>query len=274
MSFDKRPQQIAFLLNKTEFDLAFVEHKGVVYYSYYPKKLLAPSSAVVKLLQGLFDQNIDQSFFILRNRIFTTTSLTEMCKGMIKVVAKRVTENLAPADHKLNLEVVFQEIAASETCASVKHLNQENARPLAEIQSFFDEIPISTPTEYLKLALKLSQKVERGSILHEFDRSIAAILVSPENKVLSYGLNSNSKNKTLHAEINLLQRYYREHNKQIPPGSTLYCTHKPCKMCAGMIYHWSQDPMSLKIYYSIEEMGGLSKYTVLDKYALNIHLQP
>lgn len=272
MFLDARSQQIAFLLNKHEFDLAFVEHQGVVYYSHYPKNYLAPSSAVVKLLQGLFDQTVDQSFFILRNRIFTTAALTEMCKGMIKVVAKRVTEQLAPLDHKLILDVNFNEIAASEICASVKYLNQENALSLSEIHRVAAEIPFKNPVEYMKFALRLSQKIQRGKILHDHDRAIAAILVNSEGEILSYGLNSNSKNKTLHAEVNLLQRYYREEKKQIPTGAALYSTHKPCKMCAGMIYHWCEDPQAVNSYYCVEEKGGLSKSTVLDQYQLNKHL--
>ncbi|MGZ3771208.1 MAG: Bd3614 family nucleic acid deaminase, partial [Bdellovibrio sp.] len=72
------------------YHVAFVEHNNTIYYSFYPRNCEAPSSAIVKLLQGVFDKFLDQSFFILRNRIYTTAALSEMCRGMVKVVAKRV----------------------------------------------------------------------------------------------------------------------------------------------------------------------------------------
>jgi tRNA(Arg) A34 adenosine deaminase TadA len=115
--------------------------------------------------------------------------------------------------------------------------------------------------------------VPRGDVLHDYDRDIAAILVDAEGKLLSYGVNSNSKNKTLHAEVNLIQRYFKETGRKIPLGAVLYSTHKPCKMCAGMIYHWSENPDVLQVYYNIDEQGGLSKTTILDEKELNWRLK-
>lgn len=275
MLAEKRAEHIAFLLLKSGLELqhwglAFVEHKGVIYYSYYPAQKSSPSSAVVKLLQGLFDRFVDQSFFILRQRIYTTSRLTEMCRGMIKVVAKRATEGIVPFNHALDLSFEFCEVGtAMEVLASVQLLNNENLMSLSAVQKWVAEALPNSKSEFLELASKLAERVPKGEILHDHDRGIAALLVDKKNRLLGYGINSNSKNKTLHAEVNLIQRLFLEQGYKIPEGSVLYSTHKPCKMCAGMIYHWSKEPSSIQVYYSHEEKGVLSRQTVLDRYGLN-----
>lgn len=275
MLAEKRAEHIAFLLNQPERDLAFVEHKGVLYYALFPQNTSAPSSATVKLLQGLFDQFVDHSFFILRQRIFVTSSLTEMCRGMVKVVGKRISEDIVPKDHGLNLNLRFEQVGTpEEILIPVRHLNSENQNPLRDIQEWIATNTAVTSVDLLDLAGRLAKRVPRGTILHDFDRDIAALLLDSSGKVLSYGINSNSKNKTLHAEVNLLQRLFREFKSKIPKGAVLYSTHKPCKMCAGMIYHWSEDPLSVKVYYSVEETGALSRHTVLDRLQLNKQLLP
>ncbi|MGZ3744742.1 MAG: Bd3614 family nucleic acid deaminase, partial [Pseudobdellovibrionaceae bacterium] len=75
--------------------------------------------------------------------------------------------------------------------------------------------------------------------------------------------NSSSKNKTLHAEVNAVQRLFRDSQKKLPIGAKLYTTRKPCKMCAGMIHDWSEDPASLEIYYLEEDKS--SRNSVLER---------
>ncbi len=274
MSAEKRARHLAFLLNKDSFEVAFVEFKGRVYFSYFPKQAVAPSSAVVKLLQGLFDRHIDHSFFILRQRIFTTAPLSEMCKGMIKVVAKRASgEIVGEPDPEFTETLEFIEIDSAERVLSdVAHLNSENQMPLASVKAWLKKLGPDSDEKLLQAAHDLSQQVPRGEVLHDYDRNIAALLISKNGEVLSYGVNSNSKNKTLHAEVNLIHRYFREQGDKIPEGAVLYSTHKPCKMCAGMIYDWIGDSKSVRVYYSVEETGGLSAQTVLDLTGLNQQL--
>jgi tRNA(Arg) A34 adenosine deaminase TadA len=275
MSAEKRARHLAFLLNKDTFQVAFVEFKGKVYFSHFPKASVAPSSAVVKLLQGLFDLHIDHSFFILRQRIFTTAVLSEMCKGMIKVVAKRASGELVPEqDSEFKESLEFIEIdSADRELSAVTHLNSENKMPLDKVNCWLRGVDANSDLKLLQAAHELSKQVPRGDIRHDYDRNIAALLISRQGEVLSYGVNSNSKNKTLHAEVNLVQRYFREHGSKIPEGSILYSTHKPCKMCAGMIYDWMEKSKNTKVYYSVEESGGLSSQTVLDRCGLNQQLR-
>lgn len=268
MSEESRASHIAFLLASSEEEVAFVEHKGVLYYARYSKSDTGPSSAVVKLLQGLFEQFIDHSFFILRNRIFTTAHLTEMDKGMIKVVAKRATGDISRIqDENLSMPQAI-EIARANLRTEQEHLNESNKIELTQIMPLLPQTG-ALPTEYLQAAQDLAQKVPRGEILHDYDRGIAAFMIAPNGHLLAYGVNSNSKNKTLHAEVNMVQRFFRETGQKIPTGTQIYSTHKPCKMCAGMIYDWAEEPSSLKVFYGVEETGRLSTATVLDQHGLN-----
>lgn len=271
MLAEKRAEHIAFLLVQAGTDVAFVEHEGTIYYARCSQgKKHLPSSSVVKLLQGLFEQFVDHSFFILRQRIYTTAHLTEMCRGMVKVVAKRVTAQIFPYDHQVPVLNPMIEVGAGADLLPVsRYLNAENQLSLAEIHQWISEQKPASEHAFLQNVTKLAQRVPRGQVLHDFDRDIAAVLVDKAGTLLGYGVNSNSRNKTLHAEVNLIQRFYRENGQGIPEDTILYSTHKPCKMCAGMIYHSSVNPHSIKVYYSIKEEGGLSRQTVLDHWNLN-----
>jgi tRNA(Arg) A34 adenosine deaminase TadA len=267
----KTVEDIALRLHKSSFDLAFVEHRGVIYFAHFPQNFKAPSSAVVKLLQGLFDRFIDHSFFILRNRIYTTAVLGEMDKGMVKVVAKRITEAVVPAETlSTDLAFEFREVIEAEKIfVSSEHLNAENKFDLSVVKAIIADAEAQSPLQYLYATQNLARQIPRGDVLHDYDRDIAAILVSAEGELLSYGLNSNSKNKTLHAEVNLIQRYFKDHHQALPAGAVLISTHKPCKMCAGMIYDACLEPQGLQVYYGVEEEGGLSRTTVLDRLKMN-----
>lgn len=67
--------------------------------------------------------------------------------------------------------------------------------------------------------------------------NIGAVLVSPEDEVLSHGLNANAStgNGTQHAEVRAIQSYLQASRSYFADGSTVYTTLEPCAMCAGMM---------------------------------------
>ena len=268
---EKNIQHFAYLLSLPGQEVAFVEHKGILYYaqSAIPRK--GPSSAVVILLQNIFDQFIDHSFFILRNRIYTTGILSEMDRGMIKVVGKRVTDQVPAVNHGISELPHFQNVGLVNS-ADTPHLSPMNRWSHAEVEKYLPRKSDAAAKEFLQAAFSLAQVVPRGDVLHDYDRGIAALMLSADGQLLGFGLNSNSKNKTLHAEVNMVQRYFRETGSLIPQGTRIYSTHKPCKMCAGMIFDGSADPQSVQVFYGIEEVGRLSVQTVLDLHGLNKQL--
>jgi tRNA(Arg) A34 adenosine deaminase TadA len=265
MEIEARLQQIVHSLKPAGWEIAFVEHEGKLYYALDDCQA-APSTALVKLLQGLFDQLVDHSFFILRNRIYTSAKLTEMCRGMVKVVAKRATESVIGFDHGLGLRIQRIQIGTGQKLFQ-SHLANADVAKVANLD--FLETTISP----LAKAWKLAALTPRGEIFHNYDRGIAALLMDHQDKVLDWALNSNSKNKTLHAEVNLIQKYFRRTGHKVPKGSKIYSTHKPCRMCAGMIHHWSEEREAAFVFYGIEESGGLSRNTVLDQAHLNQRIE-
>jgi len=263
MSDEHFAQQKAHHLARPGYEVAFVSHQGRLFYSYFPCGALAPSSAVVKLLQGLFDRYQDHSFFILRNRIYTTAPAQAMCQGMVKIVAKRLHGSLAACDHGVPLTEEKVLVGREGLLAEEIFQNQE-------LQPSPQKVQEARKASMLAWLRGIAGMNARGEVLHDYHRDIACLLTDAAGEVLACGLNSNSKNKTLHAEVNLVQRYFKEQGRKLPRGAKLYTTRKPCKMCAGMIHDWSEEPSSLEIHYAEDDRS--SRSTVLDGLAQWIRL--
>lgn len=68
--------------------------------------------------------------------------------------------------------------------------------------------------------------------------NIGCVLVSADNQILAWGVNTLGNQPTFHAEtkcIWMFQRLYR--GQLIPAGATLYTTLQSCLMCSGTIKH-------------------------------------
>ncbi|HRO68256.1 MAG TPA: Bd3614 family nucleic acid deaminase, partial [Pseudobdellovibrionaceae bacterium] len=183
--------------------------------------------------------------------------------GMVKVAGQRATDRLAAVDHGLELPLRLEEAGPSdELLYPAKSLSPENFLGVSEIAKCLEG---PSPSRILDGVEGLTGFVERRPELHDSHRRIAAVLAGANGEFLGYGINSNAENKTLHAEVNLVQSFFRAVGSKLPKGAVLYSTHKPCKMCAGMLHDWSEDPKSLTVFYRHEEKGGLSRHTVLDR---------
>ena len=94
------------------------------------------------------------------------------------------------------------------------------------------------------------QSAEQGEFRRGYN--IAAVLVSPEGKILAKELNSviALQDCTQHAEMRLIQRYLAEHRCFNLRGCSVYTTLEPCAMCtatmgmAGIdhVYYGQSDP--------------------------------
>ncbi|MCX7978366.1 MAG: Bd3614 family nucleic acid deaminase [Bdellovibrionaceae bacterium] len=237
--------------NPELWDFAAVFAHGRLFYSIHLRAKSVPSSALIKLLQGLFDRYKDESFFILRNRIWLTRQPTIAELGMLKVVAKRFSV-ISPESSQLE-EIQAERVGEPD----------EDLYPCRELSPIHErEDLLLYPAEVL--LDKLRNHNPRGEILHDYHRPIAAVM-SMKDQTLAFGVNCSAVNKTLHAEVNLVQSWYRRTGKKIPPGAKIMVTHKPCKMCAGLIYDWSEEPLSIQVHYFHEEAGSLSRNTILDR---------
>jgi tRNA(Arg) A34 adenosine deaminase TadA len=105
--------------------------------------------------------------------------------------------------------------------------------------------------------------------------NVAAILVGPDGRIVSYGVNQSYMNFTCHAEVNALQGCLRN-GIAIPAQSILYTTLQPCCMCAGMMdvcmpqgrviysvndihYNGPSDHMKYTTTTPMSELGSVGK---------------
>lgn len=238
---------------KDSAQVAWIEHKGVVYFSLHEPKDNEPQTVVTKLIQFLFEEFVDHSFFILRERIWTTGPVTPMCDGMVKLAAKRITGNILPEAGELsNFE--WRQVAGLEDPLLA---SQYVERPSVHLPSH-----LSSPKEISEALEQLKKAVARGQVLHDFNRTISAILVDKEGLILDWTVNSNSKNKTLHAEVLLMQRYFSKHQSALPNGAKVYVSLKPCKMCSAMLAEMMVDGDA--VYFVEDDPGPLAKKTELE----------
>lgn len=262
-------------INPTGPHWAFVQNKNKIYYAHCELTEGKPFTPVTKLLQNFFDNYLDQSFFTLRNRIFCNYKPTALCTGMTKVVAKRISPLLEYSNLPLQnvANTFFNQNPSQEPLEFIK-IEGPHSGPflrdeqLALLPPNIEELlnqPVNSVKHILKLLEALSSSIPRGEILHDYHRPISALIVDPQNKILSYGIHSGAQNKTLHAEVNAIQKLFNNNQSRIPKGSTIYVSHKPCKMCAAMIWRMAEDIQTCRIFFKEIELGGLSKTTILDE---------
>ena len=247
--------EIAFQLTRPSApcEVAFLQDGPRILYVRTPMGSPACFSAPVLLLQAIHDAFPSRARAITRARIFTTVRASSAARGMVQVAGKRMTDKIQPWVG-LGIEIP----------------------PLVEMQPttpgpFWPELPAQLQnrfhpenTSLSALCEELSECVHRDEKLYQSDRPVAALLVSREQKLLGWAPNSNSKNRTLHAEVNLIQGYQARTGQGLPPGSTVYTSLKPCKMCAGMIWDAAQDVSSLRVVYGQHDPGTKAQNTVLD----------
>lgn len=255
------------VLTAANQDFACVFHQGKGFVCYLPKPGPVAWTATFKLVQNIFEEFKDHSFFILRNRIFTSTAENELDRGLVKVTAKRIRFSVSENDQ----ELVGLWNQTSEVIEIGRDQSEFHSRYKASV-IFPDEEKIVSYAEGFNFLNRVIQSNQpqgfEALALHDRNRNVGAMLLSPKRQVLAYALNSSSINKTLHAEINLIQEFVRTRGL-VPLGCTLLVTHKPCKMCSGAIFSAAESPQQLKVFYQIEERGTHSTSTVLDRFQIN-----
>jgi len=241
--------------------VAFLEWEGTIYFAHHREGDPAPTSAVVKLVQGIYELVPDRAHRILRRRIFSTAEPTPMCTGTVKVAARRLTAPVRATARGLHVDVRFVDVTEASSGA---------LRPARGAPSFAagpPELPGPPPrshADFMRLALRLASEVRRDEAnLYRSPRPVASLLVSSGGDILATATNTNGWNRTLHAEVNLVQGHYARSGAGLPPGARIYTTRKPCKMCAGLIWCGASDLRSLTVYYGEEDRGRAARQTVL-----------
>ncbi len=254
---------------------AFLIHQGVVFFAgYRPVDCFAgdwpaegrPTSAVLKLLQGIFDRHRDHSFFLLRSRIYLSDPPGPMEKGFIDLVAKRFSVVEGEAVGRLEGPLEWREVVPLEDeyyetqlPTSTGQLTQRSLRTEEEIVAALGELEAQIP---------------RGDVLHDYSRPIGAILTRGEGEVVGHALHSGAINKTRHAEIDLIQGLFRAgFTPRKDERYTLYVSLKPCRMCAGT---WAEvfTGFDLQVRYLRDDPGTKARGTELEARGLIRPLGP
>jgi tRNA(Arg) A34 adenosine deaminase TadA len=222
----------------------------------------APSSPVVRLVQGLYERFPERARKLARNRIYDTGEPGLICRETVHVAAKRITGGIVPHDHGLRTGLV--QVDLSDWDSGRPPL----AAPEDALRSWPGAKPPSSPRDFLRLATILASRIPRSGPLHGLDRPVAALLVSPEGRLQAWALNTNARNRTLHAEINLVQGFYREARNPFPRGSRLYVTLKPCRMCAALIWQLARRDRDLRVLYAEDDPGPNARGSILEKEGL------
>lgn len=219
-----------------------------ILYSTYEPKPQEPHSAVTQLIQGIFEEIPEKALSLLRHHIVVNYKPSILCRGMIAIAAKRfrfepeldsilkqsslpleLVHYLGPKLEPLRFLATYQE-AASWVCGATKEVETQDK----------EEAP-----KYLQ------------------DRAVRAVLFNAQNQVLLMAENKNSKNKTKHAEVVLLQDYFRVHQQGFQEETLLMTSLQCCKMCAAMAWHMHVDPLqNLRAIYVMPEKGSSARDTI------------
>ena len=259
---DKSIKQILLEKGGPNFEYAWIQNTqergphplSRVYWAGFPKNIWAPSSAALKLIQGIFERYHDQSFFLLRQKIFTTAAVSHLEKGMVRLAAKKIQTGQSP--HEIPTDD-FECVSDHQDLVFQTQMKEDLLRSPEDL--FLSEEKIE---KYLR---QLIATIERGKILHDFNRPVSAVLLGSDGQVLAQSVHGGSLNKTLHAEVRLCQSYFKKMKSGFPEKSRLVVSLKPCLMCAAMISRMSEKTKNFQVFYLEDDSGPLSQNTLLDE---------
>lgn len=98
-------------------------------------------------------------------------------------------------------------------------------------------------------------------VLRFADRPVAALLVDGDGRVRASARNTNGRNRTRHAEVNLLERWEAEGHARIPAGWWVAVGVQCCRMCAALLAEvWEGRP---DVRFAQNEPGRFGRATVL-----------
>lgn len=200
-----------------------------------------PHSVVTQLIQGVWDRYPAQAREILRTRIYTTEIVPVLDPEMVKVSAKRMSL-VSEAEWNVMRGEVSEEITFHHLEMAGESLPQTQ---MSQAQAM----------DFLKQELS-KRSAQTQQSLYFRDRAVGALILSSKGDVLSYSLNHNAVNRTLHAETLCVQSYWNRQHSPIPENSTLITTLSPCRQCAAMIEIAS--PM-MKVVYLEKDFGKMAR---------------
>lgn len=242
-SYEATPLECA-ILSQLGVGRAFLLNRGVVWHAQGEGQW----SSVVALIQGIYEVAPEDAHFLLRRRILTGASASRFDRAMVKVCAKKLTDKVVPVEETPPPELEYRDVTEA-----AHRLWASNAGRL--------DVPEGLAGEALLQWMREGCQVEGQGPRFRRARPVVACLVDPHGQVWGAARNTNGLNKTLHAEVNLLQRFSSAEKEPLGPGWTLWVTLQSCRMCAAMVEYLA--PAGLQVRFGEPETGRFGRGTRL-----------
>lgn len=257
----REAEQLAFELGG---DVAFLRAAQGVYFA--SGEDWPPVSPVLRLLRGLYELEPRRAPFIARNRIFSTRPASASCLGATRVAARHMRAAVRAVDHGLGALAGLPRVDAGSAAPSPRCAAPALEASLATIVGRGSAAPDDRGWLALAtgLAAELRRRADAAGPLERWDKPVAALLVDGAGALLGWATNTGSLNVTSHAEVNLALGWLRASRCRLPRGVRVYVALKPCKMCAGLLWDATEDPLGLQVVYAEEDPGRSARETVLD----------
>lgn len=242
---------------------AYLRAGETTYYaSVEPNESSPICTPVTKLIQGIYEREPEMARKILRNRVFSTAAATPLCKAMVKVSAKRLTENAAALTAEEKERAVRIEFKTSDRCETASNLGASVIA--SDVESKFDAL------------VSLRDRKKTASVntnRYENDRAVVATLSSPaiSENAMPIAFNTNAKNRTLHAEMNLVHAMFARGLSPFHDRVTVFVTLKPCRMCATALASLVVSPSNLRVIYLENDPGPGARYPNPDYLIESLH---
>lgn len=224
-----------------------------------------PVSPVLRLLRGLYELEPLKARYIARYWIHSSDPPSAACAGAIKVKGRHMRAEVRAAEHGPSGLAGVPRIDAG---AAAPPAMRANPGLEAGLSAILRDGPVSADDEgWLALANRVAAAMPNtvaSGAEPRVDRPIAALLVGAGGELLGWATNTSSRNSTSHAEVNLVECWLDGARQRLPPGSRIYSTRKPCKMCAGLAWDAASDPWTLRVFYSEDDPLRYARETVLD----------
>ena len=216
-----------------------------------------------------------------RNRILTTSALTELERAIVKVAAGKVARVVPDAKTQLKQKTKRAETSTSESSSSTSDALDALNLPRYDANHWFEfamrrgvrESRAALPAAIARV--KRDKTRENDASLFAWanafvssrregldsarvaraarDRQVVAMLVSADGALLDCAVNTNARNQALHAEVNLLAPWLEglveseneneneNETPRLPAGARVLVTLQCCRMCAALICAASDD---------------------------------
>lgn len=217
---------------------------------------LSPLASLIFGIWQLHRASRSSAKSILRNPIFTVQSeLSPFEWGLLKVGAKRVRLSARwpqedPELAKIPLLPVIYDLETSLKAAFDGPVDQD----LIDLQ----------PARIAHWCLGTEITPSTLSIEKFTGRAVRACLWTQEESPPILARNRPDIHPLFHAEFLALQHALRKEEKPLDCETELWVSLKPCKMCAGLLWESSLDPMQLRVLYRDFDPGRNARSTCLD----------